>query len=82
MQHFDLNHTTYRERGGGGGIFSAIGSMAGAVKEKLTVSGEDDRHAHEKNAADTGSRGDVILLAKDVDVIKPAGKDTSKQGKM
>jgi hypothetical protein len=78
---------TFRERGGG--IFSAIGSMAGAVKEKLTVPGED-RHAHDHDhdhdrAGDTGSmgsHGDVILRAKDVDVIKLAGKDPSKQGKM
>lgn len=68
--------TTHRERGGG--IFSAIGSMAEAVKEKLTVSGEDDRHAR----SGTGSRDDVILRAKDVDMIEPAGRDPSKQGKM
>jgi hypothetical protein len=75
---------TFRERGGGGGIFSAIGSMAEAVREKLTVSGEDDRHAHD-GVGDTGSKGshgDVILRAKDVDVIELAGKDPSKQGKM
>lgn len=68
--------TTNRERGGS--IFSAIGSMAEAVKEKLTVSGEDDLRAR----SGTGSRDDVILRAKDVDIIEPAGRDSSKQGKM
>lgn len=66
----DLESSFIIHRGRGGGFLGAIGNMAGAIKERLTVSGE-------------GRSGeDIILRAKDVDVIEPARRDPAKQGKI